>query len=372
MKDRFEEHLNFEEDYSRRFAHENKKERKQAQATDRSKYKKTDRDQQKKEAQEIRKDLLRGLVLSIHSQEAIVQHEERQFTCTLRGALKQEKKRQRNLITVGDWVRFARIGDKEGVIEQIEPRQTFLSRGDPLSQQQEHIIAANVEQVIITTSVVNPLLRPSIIDRYIIAARKGNMRPYIVVNKIDLLEEKEHDKEICQQQIELLSSCIRAYSDAGIPLLSISAKTGEGLDLLREAMDRHISVFSGQSGVGKTELINATTGRDLRTQKTVAITRKGSHTTTRSKLLPLQGGGWCVDTPGIKSFGLWELHPNEIEAYFEEIHQLQQHCQFSNCTHTHENNCAVKKALQEGILTPLRYESYVALMDSIHKTHRRR
>ena len=124
------------------------------------------------------------------------------------------------------------------------------------------------------------------------------------------------------------------------------------------------SVFSGQSGVGKSSLINAITGLDLRIGEIVEKTKKGAHTTTTTQLIPLEFGGWCVDTPGIKSFGVWDLEREEVEGYFSEIHEYGLQCKFADCTHTHEEQCAVQKALEEGKLSPMRYESYQALRQS--------
>lgn len=344
-----------------------KEEKKRAIAKDRSKYKKSD---QKKLSQEADKrpdgdHYLRGRVLSILSEGIVVDSDGANFLCTLRGTLKQEKGLAKNLITVGDFVLFEKSHGEEGAICYVEPRRSFLSRADNLSRRKEQLIAANIDQVLITASVVNPPLKPFLIDRYIIAAKKGRMIPIVIVNKVDLLDESEEERAITQ---ELLN----AYKKTSVTTLLISAATGEGIDELKALMKDKASVFSGQSGTGKSSLINAVTGNRLAVGKTVSHTRKGAHTTTTATLLRLECGGFCIDTPGIKSFGVWDLTAEEVESYYEEIHTIGKACHFSNCSHSHEEHCAVKEALLEGTISPLRYDSYLALLESVEQEHKRR
>lgn len=347
---------------------QSRQERKQLSAKDRSKYKKTDSEKRDKRAKEAfnpedlkRKGYSRGRVTSILSQGIVVHAEGRDHLCELRGVLKKERTRQKNICVVGDFVWFEELGRSEGIIQAVEPRETVLMRADNLSRHLQHLLAANIHQVLITSSVVRPLLKPSLIDRYIIATRRGGMTPVILINKIDLLQTS--DDEIVGEQQQLLEDVLNAYEPSGIRVLPVSSTTGEGLDKLRRQMEGTSSVFSGQSGTGKTSLINAMLDLDLPTGKTVQKTRKGAHTTTSANLLPLVGGGWCVDTPGIKSFGVWDLQPDDVEAYFNEIHATGHGCKFSDCSHTHEEDCAVKAAIEEGEISTLRYDSYVALRE---------
>lgn len=369
-----------EEEYFGHHRKETKTERKQAEKKDRSKYKKTDRD---KFHQSIENDiaskmesktLLEGRVLSINPQGMIVDCLGKQIQCKLRGLLKKAKTESKNLVIVGDFVLFEEIGDDEGVIVHVKPRYSVLSRADNLSRRKEQLIAANIDQVLITVSVVNPEIKSSLIDRYIIAAQKGNMQPVIVINKIDLLSSSFQDiaPERVKAEEELYTECLLAYKNLGIRVIAVSTKTGEGLDDLRQAMKDKASVFSGQSGVGKSSLINATADLTLRIGEVVEKTKKGSHTTTTAQLIPLPFGGWCIDTPGIKSFGVWDLQIDEIESYYSEIHDMGLHCKFPDCTHTHESHCAVQQAVEQGLISPLRFNSYQALMESISSMHRRR
>jgi ribosome biogenesis GTPase / thiamine phosphate phosphatase len=355
-----------------------KMERKLAKAKDRSKYKKTDRPKLEKENTLLEQQyplsdhLLRGRVLSITPQGFCVEYEGMNFICTLRGSLKKEKNLTKNLVTTGDFVRFEKTTGNEGLIALVEPRRTLLSRADNLSRRKEQLIASNIDQVLITVSVVSPPLKPPIVDRYIIAARKGGMEPVIVVNKIDLLKDEAYDPAFLEQENALFQEFLKAYTQAQIPVVCISATTGQGMNDLKSIMHNKSSVFSGQSGVGKSSLINTIADLDLRTGTIVEKTKKGAHTTTKTQLLPLDFGGWCIDTPGIKSFGIWDLKKDEIEMYFSEIHAIGINCKFPNCSHFHEQECAVMAAVENGEISPLRYESYVVLLETILQEHLRR
>ncbi|MBT3394330.1 MAG: ribosome small subunit-dependent GTPase A [Waddliaceae bacterium] len=365
MKKDCNDHIS-EEDYFHGARRAARKERNRIVQSDRSKYKKSDLDKAAKNKEVIEiKHSHRGRVLSISSQGILVDSEGIQYMCSLRGALKKEKTRQKRLITVGDFVHFDVTGD-EGAIGHIEERRSVLSRADNLARTKEQYIAANIDQVLITISVVNPTLKPSLVDRYIISSEKGNMLPIVVVNKTDLINEATAEE---REQYDIFR---REYSKAGATIVAVSAVTGEGLDALRSLMKNKASVFAGQSGVGKSSLINAVTGLDLTVGEVVDKTRKGSHTTTQSHLIPLECGGWCVDTPGIKSFGMWELHREEIAGYFPDIEEIRGHCKFQDCMHISEPDCAVIKAVEDGDLSSMRYDSYLSLIDEADEEHHRR
>lgn len=362
-----------EEDYFGDERKLSKAERKLASAKDRSKYKKTD---QRKQAQNKKifepGKFERGRVLSIASQGILVDCAGEIISCTLRGILKKDKTHLKNLVTVGDFVFFERDVGGEGFIAHVEPRKTVLSRAENLSRRKEQLIAANVDQVIITTSVVSPPLKPSLVDRYIIAARKGGLEPVVVVNKIDLLDDKQVEEEVREIQREIYQEFQQAYQAAGVQVIPLSVSKGKGIDDLRNAMKGKTSVFSGQSGVGKSSLINSLSGYNLRTGGMVDKTNKGMHTTTMAQLLALEFGGWCIDTPGIKSFGVWDLSREEVEQYFSEIFKRGRECRYPDCSHFNEEGCAVTKAVEEGEISVMRYESYLALLESVDQAHFRR
>ena len=362
---------------------ENRMQRKLASSKDRSKYKKTDHQkylktlEKEKETKlaklsKSKEEWLEGRVLSIIARGIIVDYQGEFITCVLKGLLKKDKTQAKNLITVGDFVLFEKISEGEGLIVHVQPRKSVLSRADNLSRRKEQLLASNIDQVLITVSLVDPPLKSPIVDRYIIASYKGNMAPVIVVNKIDLLDNPNYDPVLIEQQKLIYHEFLAAYALTDIPVISVSTVSEKGMDLLKQVMQNKASVFSGQSGVGKSSLINRITGLNLKVGQTVVSSKKGSHTTTTTQLIPLEFGGWCIDTPGIKSFGVWDLKREQVVEYFTEIYELGHQCQFMNCTHTHELNCAVITALEKGELPLLRYESYLALLHSVGEEHIKR
>lgn len=369
-------HFFFEEEFHAKDRKQFRKERKHATARDRSKFKKSDQDQLKKREQKtlLQDHLKRGRVLAITPEGIVVDNQDQLFTCNLKGTLKQERNRLKNLVAVGDFVHFLPLGEREGSILQVEERYSILSRADNLSRRKEQLIAVNIDQVLITTSVVLPPLKTQLIDRYIIAAEKGNMQPIIVVNKIDLLDSPPPgvDPQFLEEEKALFKEFLNIYQQLDISIFAVSTHTQEGIEALKEAMRGKASVFSGQSGVGKSSLINAIAGTSLRIGDIVESTRKGSHTTSGAHLLPLENEGFCIDTPGIRSFGVWDLGLQEIRSYFSEIQEAGKECKYPDCTHLQEPGCAVHKLVETKQISSLRYASYSALMESVNTLHRHR
>lgn len=365
-----------EEHYLKEDRKEGKKQIKLARKQDRSKYKKTDLEKTLPKQEEAGNAELflgeKGRVLSIKSEGIMVEKGGKLFRCHLRGSLKQEKTLAKNLVTVGDFVLIEELNKDEGVILEILPRRSQLSRADNLSRRKEQLIAANIDQVMITASILRPELKPSLIDRYVIAAKKGNMQPVIVITKIDLLDDPKLIEPLKEKMEFFLSELEKAYPKEGIPFVKVSTVTGEGMELLKKLMKDKASVFSGQSGVGKSSLINEITGENLKVGDVVEKTQKGAHTTTSANLVVLSDGGFCIDTPGIKSFGVWDLKQEEIKGYFSEIEKIGKMCHFPNCHHLHEEHCAVKQAVEKGKISLVRYESYLALMLSSQEEYQRR
>ncbi|MFZ0566254.1 MAG: ribosome small subunit-dependent GTPase A [Chlamydiales bacterium] len=351
----------FEENHFPETRKELRMARKIASLLDRSKHKKTDREKRKRLLKEeamrkiVKKHFVRGRVLAISAETIDVQYKGKIYSCVLRGVLKKEFTRVKNLVIVGDFVLFE---PEEGSIIFVEERKTILSRAKHLHRRKEHLIAANIDQVLITLSVSEPSLKPALADRYIIAACKGGMEPVILLNKIDLLG-RDREKQA------IVSAFIRTYRRLGFCMIAVSAKTNEGIDSLKEQMKEKASVFSGQSGTGKSSLINALTGLSLPIGEVIKKTGKGVHTTTMAQLIPLEFGGWCIDTPGIQSFGIWDLHKEDLDIYFPEIQSVGEGCKYSNCTHSHEPDCAVKKEVENGEISSLRYASYLKLLEEL-------
>ena len=225
-------------------------------------------------------------------------------------------------------------------------------------RQKEHILAVNIDQVFIVVSVGLPPLKPFLIDRYLIAAKKGNMDAIVVINKMDLLENNEEEKKKYLQLKE-------AFANSNIDILCLSTKTKEGLDLLFAKMKNKTSVFSGQSGVGKTSILNEILSTTMKIGPVVKKTAKGAHVTTSAILLPLPQGGFCIDTPGIKSFGIWQLTKEDIKNHFTEIAAYSVFCKYPDCDHLQEPGCAVQQAVQEGKISSLRFASYNSLIENL-------
>ncbi len=344
MKREFFEH---EEDFHSQNRKQFRKQRRHLTETDRSQFKKTDA---LKPISGAPFDALpRGRVVSISGEGFWVELEGAAFLCSLKGALKKESVLVKNLVTVGDFVRL-----EENCIAHIEARSSTLARTE-IRGQKEQLIAANVDQVLIVVSLVQPPLKPALIDRYLIAARKGRNAAIIVVNKFDLLKASSDEEERYRE-------FIAAYEPLGVPLLTVSTRTGTGIDSLRALMQGKTSVLAGQSGVGKSSLLNATFGLVLKTGELAKETSKGTHTTTSASLLALPGGGYCVDTPGIRSFGVWQLKRDDVMEQFHDLEKRGGGCRFQNCAHTQEPGCGVLRALKEGEVPLLRYESYLALL----------
>lgn len=263
------------------------------------------------------------------------------------------------LVTVGDrvWLEpeaeMTEQGDKTGTIVRVDERTTVLSRKAAGVQQREQVLVANVEQLGIVMAAVLPGYNRRLIDRYLIAADKGDLRPFIVINKCDLLTEED-----CRDILDDL----RIYHEVlHIPVLLVSAQSGGGLEEVRKMLDTTSTLLAGPSGVGKSSLINALTDSRQRVGDISRKYLKGKHTTTSSLVIPLPGGGLVVDSPGIREFGIFELGKEELPFYFEEFAEYSPNCRFTPCSHTHEPDCAVKQAVDEGLIDEERYVSYLNL-----------
>lgn len=348
---------------------EEKQKRKLIQKKDRSKYKKTDL-KKIKEASDSKKELFQGRIISISGENSIIASGGKEYVCSIRGFLKKERTQQKNILAVGDLVLFSTEGPNTGSISEVKKRYSILSRQDSLRNQIQ-IIAVNIDQVLITASVMMPPLKSPLIDRYIIAAIRGNMQPVVVINKIDLLEDKSFPKQAIEEEKMKLEELTKVYKDINVAFVLVSSKTKQGLSELFELMKNKSSVFSGQSGSGKSSLINAILGTSLKTSDVVEKTYKGAHTTTKASLIPLKDGGFCIDTPGIKSFGIWDLKKEEIKNYFSEFDKWAKKCKYPNCLHTIEPSCAVIEAVKKNKISSLRYDSYLNLINNVdHNVNR--
>jgi ribosome biogenesis GTPase len=291
---------------------------------------------------------LAGRVLSVQGLVSTVQAADGSiYRCATRRLLKTLSTDLRHVVAAGDRVRFRPADNNEGLIERVEPRHGVLSR---TSRGRQHVIVANVDQLLIIGSAAEPYLKPNLIDRFLVSAEKNGIAPRIVINKIDLVDPAE------------LEPLVGTYCRMGYAVHLTSAKTDFGIPRLRAALAGHETAICGQSGVGKSSLLNAIDPKlDLRVANVSQESEKGRHTTTTAQLLPVVGGGYVVDTPGIRQFELWDVIPQEVAGYYRDLRPFVSLCHFPDCTHLHEDGCAVKDAVADGLLDLRRYESYCHL-----------
>lgn len=297
---------------------------------------------------------LPGRVLRVDRLQSVVRTEDgRQFRCVVRQLLRSLSTDERSIVTTGDHVWIRPGSGDEGLIERVEPRHGVLTRS---SRGRRHVLVANVDQVVIVMSLMEPELKPHLIDRYLASAEQGGIRAVICLNKADLIDPVDYQP------------LIGFYSQLGIPTLLTSAATGLGIDRLKDRLRDRQTVFSGQSGVGKSSLLNAIQpGLGLKVREVSDVNQKGKHTTTATQLLELDFGGWVFDTPGIRQFELWNIIPEEVEGFFTEFRPWVPLCAFPDCTHTHEERCAVKRAVRRRLLDASRYFSYRGMFDGIEE-----
>ncbi|HEX5104143.1 MAG TPA: ribosome small subunit-dependent GTPase A [Pirellulaceae bacterium] len=293
---------------------------------------------------------LRGRVLAVHGLRCVVQADDgREYRCATRRVLKNLSTDLRHVVVAGDvvFLRPEQYGDS--LIERIEPRDHILSR---TSRGKQHILVANVDRLVIVSSAAEPHLKPNLIDRFLVEAERMRIEPTVCINKIDLVDPAD------------LQPLAGVYGQMGYRVILASATTGIGIASLRRLLQGKESVVAGQSGVGKSSLLNAVEPElALRIGEVSRENEKGKHTTTVARLIPLRIGGYVVDTPGIRQFQLWDIVPEEVAGYYRDIRPYVSLCRFPDCTHTHEANCAVKDAVADGQLDARRYESYCHLRE---------
>ncbi len=281
--------------------------------------------------------------------------------CNIRGKLRLSISKSTNPVVVGDWVEI----DEEnncGNITFIKDRRNYIVRRSVNLSRQNHVIAANLDQTCLIVTLVRPETNTEFIDRYLCTAEAYKIPTIIIFNKIDIYS-KEH--------FDILNNLKTTYNNIGYQCLSVSAKTNEGIEELRKLLHKKTSLISGNSGVGKSSLINCIEPDfNLKIAEISEYHLKGKHTTTFSEMFELSNGGYVIDTPGIKGFGVININNEELFHYFPEMFKLTKNCQYYNCTHTHEPACAVKNAVANGEIAESRYHSYINILLDENEKHR--
>jgi len=295
---------------------------------------------------------MKGLVIkNTGSWYSVLTDDGQLLECKVKGNFRIKGIRSTNPVAVGDRVT---VGEGNWIVA-IEDRRNYIIRKSINLSKQSHILAANVDQALLVVTVVTPQTSTTFIDRFLASAEAYRVPVILVFNKTDLLDDDlRHYQE----------AMVHLYQTIGYTCLQISATTGFGMDEVRPLLEGKITLLSGNSGVGKSTLINRLVpDANLRTGEISDAHNTGQHTTTFSEMIPLEGRGWLIDTPGIKGFGTFDMEPEELTSYFKEIFQFSKDCRFSNCTHTHEPGCAVLKALEDHYIAESRYQSYLSMLE---------
>jgi len=296
-----------------------------------------------------------GMVVEVSSSMCRVELNGQILLCGLRGSLSAEDTGYTNVVAVGDQVIVSLNGGEQGIVEEVMARTSILSRPDPFYNHLRQAVVANAEQLLIVASWHDPAFWPALVDRYLIAAERSQLVPIVCVNKVDLADE-----------IDTCHAAVQPYRQLGYPVLLTSALRGIGIQELAQTLTSRTSILAGLSGVGKSSLLNAVQpGLHLRTGEISERLKMGRHTTTQVNLFKLDLGGYVIDTPGIRDFGLDGLLRTDLIDYYPGIRAAAQRCRFSDCSHSHEPGCAVQAAVRSGRLSETRFQSYLQIFETL-------
>ncbi|MGC9373563.1 MAG: ribosome small subunit-dependent GTPase A [Bacteroidales bacterium] len=285
------------------------------------------------------------------------------ISCTIRGKLRTEGIKSTNPLTVGDYVKYNIPNNTEtGIIYQIFDRKNYIVRKSTNLSKQTHILAANIDQAVLMVTLKNPVTYSIFIDRFLITAEAYNIPAKLIFNKIDLYDDKEK---------QLLNEYIKAYELAGYESIETSVTQKINIEKITQLLRNKITLIAGNSGVGKSSLINLIDpALHLKTNEISSYHKSGKHTTTFAEMFDLSVGGKIIDTPGIRGFGLHDIKKEELFHYFPEIFEASKNCKYYNCTHVHEPGCAVKLAVEENKIHPMRYHNYLNILSDKETKHR--
>lgn len=295
-----------------------------------------------------------GIVIKSTGSHYLVKQDEKIFDCKIRGKFRKKEFKSTNPVAVGDVVDFKIQKDKSvGVITAIHKRKNYLLRKSTNLSKQFHVIAANIDFAFLMITLIKPVTYPMFIDRWLVACERNNIIPILLFNKIDLYNE---------ELLNILYSYNKIYKNIGYKFLNISVKENTGIIEIKKLIKKKIVVISGNSGVGKSSLIKLIEpGLKLKINEISEFHEQGKHTTTFAEMFPA-AGGFIIDTPGIKGFGLDEETKKNLSDYFIEIKRFSNDCKYNNCTHTHEPECAVKNAVDKNLINSIRYNNYINIL----------
>lgn len=308
---------------------------------------------------DIKKDnMIEGRVVKNTGSAYVVKTAEgMEFPCKIKGNFRIKGIRTTNPVAVGDIVKISKASDDAYYIKTIEPRKNYIIRRASNLSKESHILASNIDQSILVASIFNPETPLTFVDRFLATSEAYSIPAVIVLNKSDLWTE-----EVFSYAEELK----KVYENIGYKVLFTSASSGDGIENLKTMTSGKISLLAGNSGVGKSSLINALVpGLGLRTGEVSEVHHTGTHTTTFSEMIPLPGGGEIIDIPGVKGFGMIEFHPTEVSHYFPEIFKISEDCKYGDCRHIGEPGCAVEEAVANGTISPDRFASYLSIMEEV-------
>lgn len=301
---------------------------------------------------------MEGIVLKSTGSWYIVQtYDGELYNCKLRGLFRNKGIRNTNPIAVGDHVTFEASKDDSNVITEIAPRKNYIIRKSINLSKETHIVASNIDQAMLVVTISNPRTSTGFIDRFLVTAEAYSIKTIIVFNKVDTYDDEDS---------LLLNEMISIYERCGYQCVTCSALRGDNMELIKALLTDQITLLSGHSGVGKSAIINNIDPTvNIKTGAISVAHKKGMHTTTFAEMYPLSFGGYIIDTPGIKEFGLTVMDKWEVSHYFPEMFKELPNCAYNNCTHINEPKCAVKKAVEDGRISESRYLNYLNIVDSI-------